>query len=76
MADDMMVWNITRDGIDERMAVSDDNAWDVGGPTKPPSPDNKFPKQETAFILEGRWDLGDLEEKAFGEFRRKHGLSK
>lgn len=26
MADDMMVWNITRDGIQERMEVSDDDA--------------------------------------------------
>ena len=33
MADDMMVWNVTRDGIRERMAVSPDDAWDVAGPT-------------------------------------------
>jgi ribonuclease Z len=38
MADDMMVWNITKEGIRERMAVSDDNAWDVAGPTPPPLP--------------------------------------
>ena len=35
MADDMMVWNVTRNGIRERMAVSPDNAWDVAGPTPP-----------------------------------------
>ena len=39
MADDMMVWNITRDGIRERMAVSADDAWDVAGPTPPPLPE-------------------------------------
>jgi len=74
MADDMMVWNITRDGIRERMAVSDTNAWDVAGPTEPPLPDGKFPPQESKFITEGRWDVSDVENEAFREFRKKHGL--
>jgi ribonuclease Z len=74
MADDMMVWNITRDGIRERMAVSPDDAWDVAGPTPPPLPDNKFPPQESQFILDGRWDVSDVEDKAFESFREKHGL--
>ncbi|MBT8363469.1 MAG: MBL fold metallo-hydrolase [Deltaproteobacteria bacterium] len=76
MADDMMVWNITRDGIRERMAVSADNAWDVAGPTPPPLPDKKFPPQESKFTIDGRWDVSDVEDKAFKEFRKKHGLSK
>ncbi len=76
MATDMMVWNITRDGTGERMAVSSDDAWDVGGPTRPPLPDKKFPPQESQFTLDGRWDVSDVEEKAFGDFRKKHGLSK
>ncbi|MHC4130025.1 MAG: guanitoxin biosynthesis MBL fold metallo-hydrolase GntH [Planctomycetota bacterium] len=76
MATDMMVWNITRGGIRERMAVSPDDAWDVAGPTPPPLPDNKFPRQESQFILDGRWQpAAEIDEKAFREFRRKHGLS-
>ena len=74
MADDMMVWNITRDGIKERMAVSVDDAWDVAGPTPPPLPDNKFPHQESEFTLNGRWDMSEVEEPAFREFKKKHGL--
>ena len=74
MADDMMVWNITRDGIQERMAVSDDDAWDVAGPTPPPLPDKKFPPQESEFTLSGRWDVSDVEGPAFEEFRKKHNL--
>ncbi len=35
MATDMMVWNITRDKITERMAVSDDNAWDTSDVEEP-----------------------------------------
>jgi ribonuclease Z len=74
MADDMMVWNIDRDGILERMAVSVDEAWDVSGPTPPPGPDGKFPKQESDFTLEGRFDVSDVEDPAFAPFREKHGL--
>ena len=71
-----MVWNITREGIRERMAVSDDDAWDVAGPTAPPLPDKKFPPQESEFTLSGRWDVSDIEGPAFEEFRRKHNLDK
>lgn len=74
MADDMMVWNITRDGVRERMAVSPDDAWDVAGPTPPPLPDKKFPPQESDFILDGRWDVSDVEDKAFRDFRSRHNL--
>ena len=76
MATDMMVWNITKSGVRERMAVSADNAWDVGGPTPPPLPDGKFPKQESKFTLDGRWDVSEVENAAFADFRKKHGLDK
>lgn len=48
------------DTIKERMAVSSDDAWDVGGPTPPPGPGNKFPKQEPQFTLDGLWDVSDV----------------
>jgi hypothetical protein len=72
----MMVWNIDKDGIRERMAVSADDAWDVAGPNRPPLPDNKFPKQESEFTLSGRWDVSDVEDEAFKNFRKEHGLDK
>ena len=75
MADDMMVWNVTRDRIRERMAVSADNAWDVAGPTRPPLPDKKFPPQESDFTLEGRWAPAvEVDNEAFKDFKKKHGL--
>ena len=49
MATDMMVWNITRDGIRERMAVSPDDAWDVGGPTPPPTANKSITSTGRAF---------------------------
>jgi ribonuclease Z len=76
MADDLMVWNITRDKTTERMTVPHDKAWDVAGPTYPPAPDNKFPKQESDFILKGRWQPAiEVDNEAFRDFREKHGLA-
>ena len=40
---DMMVWNITKDGVTERMAVSPDRASGVPGPTRQPPPDKGAP---------------------------------
>jgi hypothetical protein len=57
------------------MAVSSDDAWDVGSPTPPPLPDKKFPPQESEFTLAGRWAPAiEVDNEAFKEFRQKHGL--
>jgi len=74
MATDMMVWNITRDEIAERMAVSTDEAWDVPGPNPGLNPDNKVPDQLTEAMKKGRWDTSDAEEKTRREFNKKYGL--
>ena len=74
MADDLMVWNITRDGIKERMAVVADDAWDTAGPTPPPGPDHKVVLEKSEFLEAGRWDVSDVEEPAFADFKKEHGL--
>ncbi|MFQ5418251.1 MAG: hypothetical protein ACE5FL_14595 [Myxococcota bacterium] len=39
MATDLMTWNITRDVVLERMAVSPDSDWEVDGPGGELQPD-------------------------------------
>jgi ribonuclease Z len=58
MATDMMVWNITKKGVTERMAVSPDEAWSVPGEAVQPPPEKGRPSEYTPFILQGRWDEG------------------
>jgi ribonuclease Z len=58
MATDMMVWNITKGKITERMAVSPDDAWAVPGEAVQPPPEKGRAGEYTPFILEGRWDEG------------------
>ena len=75
MATDMMVWNITRDDIVERMVVSPDDAWDVPGPGRPPAPDRSRKSEYTEFILNGRFDTGDVDGSWLKEFMKKYGLT-
>ena len=55
MAEDLMVWNITKDHIEVRMAIVDENAW----PTGASEAYRKAPRKEKAeiseFIKNGRW---------------------
>ena len=75
MATDMMVWNVTRDGITERMAVSTDDAWDVPGPNRPGPPDHKFPSQYSEFILKGRLNTDEAEAPMRKRYNEMFGLT-
>ena len=74
MADDLMVWNINQFGIRERMAVPVDAAWDVASPNIPPAPDGVYNEQYSSFISSGRFDVSDVEDPAFADFKATHGL--
>ena len=55
IAVDMMVWNITKDKIVERMAVSPDRAWAVEGPSRQPPPEKGRPDVMSDYIKQGEW---------------------
>ena len=55
IAEDMMVWNITKDKVIERMAVSPDRAWPVSGPTVQPPPEKGRTNPMSDFIREAEW---------------------
>jgi len=75
MATDMMVWNITKDKITERMAVSPDEAWDVPGPNRAPAPDRSRKSEYTEFILDGKFDTSDVDGPWLNKFMKEHGLT-
>jgi ribonuclease Z len=76
MATDMMVWNITKDGIKERMAVSTEEAWGVPGTARQKGPEPDQPPVYSKFILDGRWDEGaqPAQKRMLDEFAEKYGL--
>jgi len=75
MATDMMVWNITKDKITERMAVSTDRAWAVEGPTRQPPPEKGRPDVMSDFIKQGEWGPGfNAQNPMLDEYARKFNL--
>ncbi len=76
MAIDLMVWNITKDEITERMAVVTDDAWAVPGEAIQPGPEPGRKNEFTQFILSGRWDVGvqPVQKQMLDEFSEKYGL--
>ena len=76
MATDLMVWNITKDKITERMAVATPEAWPVPGDAAPPPRDPSRKSEYTQFILDGRWDEGvqPPQKRMLDEFMEKYNL--
>ncbi len=74
MAEDNLVWNITKDAIKVRTIVSTDEAWAVKGPNKPQPPDRTVPDQLTKWSLDGRWDLSATTAEMIKKFSKKYGL--
>ncbi|UCH47821.1 MAG: MBL fold metallo-hydrolase [Betaproteobacteria bacterium] len=75
MAEDNLVWNITKDDIRVRTSVPDDEAWSVQGPRKPPKPDRTVPDQLTKWSLEHRWnDIDAVQGDMIKAFKKKYNL--
>ncbi len=77
MAVDNMVWNITKDKVVERMAISPDRASGVPGPTRQPPPEPGRPDVMSEFIKAGEWGPGfNAQNKMLDEHSKKYNLEK
>jgi len=78
LAVDNMVWNITKDGITERMAISPDQAWAVNGPTAPPKPPapGTLPDPLSDKLKAGRWNpqAENAQKEMVEAFKKEHGM--
>lgn len=74
LAEDNLVWNITKDKITLRKVVSDDEAWSVPGPNKPQKPDHTVPDQLSKEMHAGEWDISDVTADMIKEFKKKYKM--
>jgi len=78
LATDNMVWNITKEKIVERMAVSPDQAWSVAGPTPPPSPPavGTVADPLSDAMKAGRWnpEAEDAQKALVDAFKKEHNM--
>ncbi|MHC4440816.1 MAG: guanitoxin biosynthesis MBL fold metallo-hydrolase GntH [Planctomycetota bacterium] len=73
---DLMTWNITRKGVEERMATVTEEAWSVDGPVPAPDnePDDDPMKWMSKEILSGEWDVRDAEGPMIKAYMQKYKL--
>ncbi len=80
LANDFMVWNVTKDDIRVRMAHTEEQTWSppLAAPAQPPNPEDRetfatnrgLPVEAvgyTDFIAEGVWDVDDVLRPIFEE---------
>ena len=72
---DLMVWNVSKDEVRERMAVSTRNAWAVEGTTRQPPPQSGTPDPMSDFIKNGEWGPGfNAQNQMLDEHMKKYNL--
>jgi len=74
LAEDFMVWNVTKKEIRVRMAIVDEAVWPPPATEKPeqPNPANRIPYSE--MISGGRLDVKDVIQPIYDEINKEYGL--
>ena len=72
---DLMVWNVTKDEVRERMVVATRNAWAVPGTARQPPPQPGTPDPMSDFIKSGEWGPGfNAQNPMLDEHMKKYNL--
>ncbi len=75
LAEDFMVWNVTKDDIRVRMAVVDEDVWPPPATEEPQVPDPNERIGYSAEILAGKLDVIDVIQPIYDEINKKYGLN-
>jgi ribonuclease Z len=74
LAEDYMVWNITKDEIRVRLAVVDEDVWPPPTTEKPQAPDASTRIPYTDMISGGKLDVKDVIQPIYDEINEQYGL--
>jgi ribonuclease Z len=74
LAEDYMVWNITKDDIRVRMAVVDEDVWPPPATEKAQVPDPSIRIPYSDMISGGKLDVKDVIQPTYDEINKKYGL--
>ncbi len=74
LAEDYMVWNITRDDIRVRMAVYDEDVWPPEATEKAQVPDPSLRIPYSDMIGGGKLDVKDVIQPVYDEINKQYGL--
>jgi len=74
LAEDYMVWNISKDNIRVRMAVYDEDVWPPPATEKPQLPDARIRIPYSKMISDGKLNLKDVIQPTYDEINKKYKL--
>ncbi len=74
LAEDYMVWNVTKDKIRVRMAIIDADVWPPPATEKPQSPDPSTRIPYSKFVAGGKLDISETIQPIYDEINKKYGL--
>jgi len=75
LAEDYMVWNITKDQIRVRMAIVDEDVWPPPATEKPQAPDPSIRVPYSDEIAGGKIDVHDVIQPIYDEINQEYGLN-
>jgi ribonuclease Z len=75
LAEDYMVWNITKDEITNRMIAYNENAWPPPGAKPPPPVDRSITKYVSKWITDQNLDVGDLVQGIYDRANKLYGTN-
>ena len=74
LAEDFMVWNVTKDDIRVRMAVVDEEVWPPPASEAPMPPDPSRRIDYSKQIIDGKLDVVDVVQPIYDEINKEYGL--
>ncbi len=75
LAEDYMVWNVTKDKIRVRMAIIDEDVWPPPATEKPLAPDPSTRITYSKFVVGGKLDMRKVIQPIYDEVNKKYGLA-
>jgi ribonuclease Z len=75
LADDMMVWNVTKDKIKVRDVVFNEDVWSPPPARKPPPVDRSIMQTTSDWINQHNLDLGDIIHKIYDRANKLYGTN-
>ena len=75
LAEDYMVWNITKDEIRNRMISYNEDAWPPPGAKAPPPVDRSITKYTSDWIVEKNLDVSDVVQQIYDRVNKQYGTN-
>ena len=75
LAEDYMVWNVTKDAVRVRMAIIDEDVWPPPATEKPQVPDASTRVAYSKFVVDGKLDMRKTIQPIYDEINKKYGLN-